>query len=103
MRWLDGIIDSTDMSLSKLWKTAENREGWCAAVHLGKDRDMTEQQGLRRVQGGREAAPAAKGKRRNPHHGTFRVLTVPTHTRLGCRVNFTSCRGTPSKGHAGAF
>ena len=77
--------------------------GWCAAVHLGKDRGMTEQQGLRRVQGSREAAPAAKGKHRNPHHGTFCVLTVPSHTRLGCHVNFTSCRGTPSNGHAGAF
>ena len=42
MRWLHGITDSIDMSLSKLWSILKDREVWHAAVHEITESDMTE-------------------------------------------------------------
>ena len=76
MRWLDGITNSMDMSLSKLWEIVKDREAWCAAVH-----------GVTKSQTGLSEWTTTNYPKRHVQFGLSRIITEDErhgHTLLKC-------------------
>ena len=92
MRWLDGITDSMDMSLSKLWEMVKDREAWCAAIH-GVTKSQTGLSDWRTTMGP-QAFPGSIlclwlpfKMRRRQWHPTSVLLPLKSHGRrslIGC-------------------
>ena len=76
MRWLDGITNLRNMSLSKLWEIVKDREAWCAAVH-----------GVTKSQTGLSEWTTTNYPKRHVQFGLSRIITEDErhgHTLLKC-------------------